>query len=273
MKYIYSFLILVLLTLLLIFISVPDNNLHIIACNVGEGDTILIIYKSTEILVDGGPDNKVLNCLSKFIPFWDKDIELVISTHPDADHSTGLIDVLKSYRVKSFAITAVDSGTKTYELLKKVLGGEGINIIKPYTGMKLGNSLIQLDVVHPPIGFETTKGTNDYSTTFILHYKNFSGLFPGDLDDNDINLVSTSMIPKVNYLKVPHHGSKNGLSQALLDASDPQIAVISVGKNNSYGHPNKEILNMLEAKGVKIERTDEVGDIEVVSNGNNWWLK
>ena len=86
-------------------------------------------------------------------------------------------------------------------------------------------------------------------------------------------MASTGSIPKVNYLKVPHHGSKNGLSQSLLDAASPQIAVISVGKNNSYGHPSKEVLNMLEAKEIKIMRTNEVGDVEIVSNGDNWWLK
>jgi len=88
--------------------QLPDGNLHIIACNVGQGDAILITYQNIQILTDGGPDTRVLSYLGKYMPFWDRNIELVISTHPDADHSTGLTDVIKNYNIDKILINPID---------------------------------------------------------------------------------------------------------------------------------------------------------------------
>ena len=98
-RYIIQFLTLVLVGLTIALFQLPDGNLHVIACDVGQGDAILVIYKDVQILTDGGPDQKVLNCLGKYLPFYDKEIELIISSHPDADHLTGLVDVINKYKV------------------------------------------------------------------------------------------------------------------------------------------------------------------------------
>ncbi len=272
MKYFYGLSLLILILLFLVGSSFPDTNLHVIACDVGQGDGILITMKSTQILIDGGPNNKILNCLSRHMPFWDKDIELVVLTHPDADHSTGLVDVFQNYTVDTFVGEQVDASTKIYQLLKKTVGGSTAKLIIPHTGLKLGTSPMSLDVLHPALGFQTP-GTNNYSVTIALHYKNFSGLFTGDLEDKVVKLEDTGLLTQMTYLKVPHHGSKNGLTQELLDAVSPKIAVISAGKNNVYGHPHQEILTMLQQKGVQVERTDLKGDVEVISDGTTWWLK
>src|SRR3990167_5984157 len=145
-RYIIQFLVLVAVGVCLAIFQLPDSNLHIVACDVGQGDAILILKGSGQILTDGGPNNKVLTCLSKYMPFWDRDIELVISTHPDADHSTGLIDVVKRYNVGTFLTRAPE----------KEVGSGGINVIQPYSGMKLGLGLIYLDILHPPEGFESS---------------------------------------------------------------------------------------------------------------------
>ena len=288
-KYIFGLVLLILATIVIALSQLPDGNLHVIACDVGLGDAILITYGKTQILTDGGPDKSVLSCLGKYMPFWDRDIELVISTHPDADHSTGLTDVIKNYHVGTILINPIDPGTSVYEVLKKEVGGRGIPIINPVEGMRLGVGLIYLDILNPSeelygglivknvddglSKYQILRETNLYSIVYKLSFKNFSGLFLGDAPTETSDRLSTlGGIGGVNYIKVPHHGSVNGLTENLLKAIVPKIAVISVGKN-MWNFPRPEILDMLGKYGVKIFRTDKDGDIEVVTNGTSYWIK
>lgn len=271
--YIIQFLVLVATLVWISVFQLPDNNLHIIACDVGQGDAILITYKNTQILTDGGPNNRVTECLSKYMPFWDRDIELVISTHPDADHSTGLIDVVKRYKVDNLLINNLNPGTKVYEALESEVGGRGIKVIHPSKDMRLRVSTIYLDILHPSKDFESSK-TNQYSIVTLLKYKDFEAIFTGDIDTLISDQVSTNnKIEHVDYIKIPHHGSKNGLSENLLKVIEPKIAVISVGSKNSYGHPHKEIIEMLNKYGAKILRTDELEDVEITTDGGRLWIE
>ena len=287
-KYVVVLLFLTLSLVVIAFLQLPDGNLHIIACNVGQGDAILITYGSTQILTDGGPDKSVMNCLGKYIPFWDRSIELVISTHPDADHSTGLTDVIKNYNVAEILINPMDPGTSVYEVLKKEVGSRGIPIINPVEGMRLGGGLIYLDILNPSqtlldgltIRDDTSKlskyqiltATNLYSIAYKLSFKNFSGIFLGDAPPEVSERLSVdTLVWGVDYIKVPHHGSTNGMTLNLLKAIMPKIAVISVGKN-SWGFPAPAILDMLKTFGVKTLRTDEKGDIEVITDGITFWV-
>lgn len=266
-RYIFQFLIILVAGIWIAIFQIPDSNLHIVACDVGEGDAILIIYKNTQILTDGGPNNKVLNCLSRYMPFWDRSIELVISTHPDADHSTGLIDVIKRYNVDTLLANDINPGTRVWEALRKDVGSRGIRTVNPKEGMKIRLDLIQLDILHPPEGFESTK-TNEYSIVYVLKYANFEAIFTGDISSAmSDGLVVNNGIRTVDYIKIPHHGSRNGLTKNLLKALEPKIAVISVGKN-SYGHPHEEVLQMLKNSKAKLLRTDLEEDVEVIVNGD-----
>lgn len=287
-KLTFSLLLLVIGVVVIAVSQVPDKNLHIIACDVGLGDAILITYGKTQILTDGGPDKKVLSCLGKYMPFWDREIEMVISTHPDADHSTGLIEVVKNYKIDKILVNPIDPGTSVYEVLKKEVGGRGIPIVNPTEGMRLGVGLIYLDVLNPTqevlsrlvvknIGdnmseYQISAETNLYSVVYKLSLKNFSALLPGDIppevSDRLANQLNTGTF---QYIKVPHHGSVNGLTENLLKALMPKIAVISVGKNQ-WNFPRQEILDMLGKYGVKIFRTDEKGDIEVETDGTKYWM-
>lgn len=288
-KYIFGVIILALSLIVIAIIQIPDGNLHIIACNVGLGDAILVTYGKTQILTDGGPDKSVLSCLGKHVPFWDRDIELVISTHPDADHSTGLVDVIKNYKVGEILINPVDPGTSVYEVLKNEVGGRGIPVVNPVEGMRLGVGMIYLDIFNPNeelFGRLVVKNSNDklakyqisdvtnlYSVVYKLSFKNFSGFFPGDAPPEvSDRLASGQPVGTVNYIKIPHHGSVNGLTENLLKVLMPKIAVISVGKN-PWNFPRPEILDMLGRYGVKTLRTDEVGDVEVVTDGTKYWVK
>lgn len=262
----------------LAFFQFPDSNLHIVACDVGQGDAILITYKKVQILTDGGPNNKVLGCLARHMPFWDRKIELVISTHPDADHSTGLIEVVKRYQISTLLANNLDVSTQVWQALKKEAGRRGIKVVYPREGMKLRLGLIYLEILHPKeqfsiLNFQFSKAkTNEYSVVYLLKYGQFEALMTGDINQviSD-QLSANSKIGPVEYIKVPHHGSKNGLSEALLAATMPRIAVISVGKN-SYGHPHEDVLDMLARYGLLVLRTDERGDVEVVTDGGKYWL-
>ncbi len=290
-RYIIQLLILIAVGVVIAIFQLPDGNLHIIACDVGQGDAILITYKNIQVLTDGGPDSKVLNCLGRYVPFWDKDIELVISTHSDSDHVTGLPDVMERYNVDKILINPIDPGTDIYRLLESTVGGRGVGVINPREGMALGLDLIHLDIVYPSeeifsrltvenegnklSKYSITKDANLYSMVYKLSFKKFTGLFLGDIPKEiSDTLAAKQSVGTVNYIKISHHGSTNGLTPNLLKMVVPKVAVISVGVKNQWGFPSPEILKMLVGGGVTVLRTDKIGDVEVVTDGEKiWWKK
>ena len=269
-RYIVYILILIFIGIVISVFEIPDNNLHIIACDVGQGDAILVTYKNIQILTDGGPIPSVLSCLARHMPFWDHEIELVISTHPDSDHSTGLTDVLKRYKVDKILINPNRPSTQIYKLLVKEVGSSGVGVIRPSEGMVVTLGLIHLDVVSK-FDPENTN-TNDNSIVYKLEFGKFLGLFTGDMSPKVSDSLASTVGP-VNYIKIPHHGSANGLTENLLKKVEPKVAVISVGKKNPWGFPSQVILSMLKKYNVTILRTDLMGDVEVVTNGSSFWWK
>lgn len=239
-----------------------DNKFHLIACDVGQGDAILMVYGSTEILIDGGPDRKVLDCLGRHMPFWDRTLELVILTHPEKDHYGGLIDVFKRYKVDSFLYNDVPVISPDYQVLESLVRGSVGRVLRPTKGQHIRLGLMSLDILAPDGGPKTE--LNLYSIVTEARFGNFSSLLTGDSQN-----FTFGEMHHVQYIKVPHHGSNNGLSRQLLSETKPDVAVISVGINN-YGHPTPEILQMLKDFGVKVFRTDQLGDFEVISDGIQW---
>jgi len=287
-KYLFGVLILTVVTVWLAVIVSPDNKLHLIACDVGQGDAILATYRKTQILIDGGPDRSVLTCLSEHMPFWDKEIEVVILTHPEADHLTGLIEVFKRYRVKTLVATPLDASSQGYQVLKNIVGGSGTRVVNPTSGMVIRLGLLYLDIVYPASknlgltnpsvsndvlgAFSSNQSPNDFSIVANLRLGEFDALLTGDIGPKVIDdVLATGKVRDIDYIKIPHHGSKNGLTKELLEASVPEIAVISVGKN-PWGHPHQEVLQLLQEAGVRTLRTDQEGDIEIITDGKNTWL-
>lgn len=276
-KYIFTGLTLVIITIWMAVLTYPEKKLHLIACDVGQGDAILAVYGSTQILIDGGPSNKILDCLASEMPFWDRKIEVVVLTHPQLDHFNGLKEVFERFEVELFLSTDPGFGTQEYRALESTVGGSGVKRVEATSGMVIRSGLMHLDIVWPlnsRVLAKEEKDLNDYSIVAILKLENFEALLTGDIGPAVIDeIIKTGRIRDVEYLKVPHHGSKNGLSSELLDVSRPEVAVISVGAKNSYGHPHGQILTMLEEKGVKIFRTDLDGSIEIVTDGQKWWVE
>lgn len=261
-RYLIQFLVLVVFAVWIAIFQIPDSRFRIIACDVGQGDAILVTYKNIQILTDGGPNNKVLDCLGKYLPFWDREIELVILTHPEKDHYFGLIEVFRRYQVDNFLFNPGITGTSGYE---------EANIITPDVGKVIRIGLISLDVLWPPPGYADSK-SNNLGIVYLLKYGNFEALLTADVENKVSDEISANpKIQNLDYIKVNHHGSKNGLSEKLLEAVEPEIAVISAGKNNPYGHPHNEILQMLNKINAKLLRTDLVGDVVVETDGEKYW--
>jgi len=294
-KYIFAVLFLLLALIWLAVLVFPENNLSLVACNVGQGDAVLAVYGNTQMLIDGGPNSKVLDCLSKYLPFWDRELELVILTHPQADHFKGLIDVFKRYEIDTFLVDGLDVSTPEYDVLKNQVTGSGAQVVNPTKGMVFRLGLIYLDVLWPTQEYLTrntekidslasgvlgaytsNRDSNELSIVAVLRFKDFNALLTGDMSPEVSDVIAEELrqsgIQSIDYIKIPHHGSKNGLTSKLLEVARPAVAVISVGKN-SYGHPHDEIINLLRDEEVKILRTDEIGDVEVISNGEKYWLK
>jgi competence protein ComEC len=282
-KYLLGLLLLAAVSVWAILLQGTDEYLHIVACDVGQGDAILIYKENTQILIDGGPNDKVLSCLSKHVPPDDGTIELVVLTHAQKDHYGGLLEVFKRYKVTSFMESGLGSSSQDYKALEYAVGSGGTKVVEPAMGQGLGLGMIYLDIYNPSeknlassvLGANTENiDLNDYSVTFKLTYGSFDAFFPGDLSpEKGIDISKVGNLTDVEYIKVPHHGSINGLTKELLNALVPEIAVISVGKNNSYGHPSDIIIKMLNDAGARIFRTDLDGEVEIITDGSKWWVQ
>jgi len=256
--------------------SLPDNQLHLVFCDVGQGDAILIYQGSTQILIDGGPNQNVLNCLSNHIPFWDRKIEMMVATHPEADHITGLIDVVERYSVKQFVANSFGKSTAVYQEFQTAVLEEQANVYFPKEGDEINLGLIKLAVLWPQsqekvLGITTVeREANEISIVFQLSYGNFCALFTGDISSKIESRLDR--VQPCQVLKVAHHGSKYSTNEKFLKQIQPEIAIISVGKN-PFGHPTEEVLERLRYLDTKILRTDQKGEIEVVSDGRRWYTK
>jgi competence protein ComEC len=271
-----SLLLIILLTFLgLLIFGRPDGKLHINFCDVGQGDAIFLRSpQGKDILIDGGPDARVLDCISSMMPFYDRTLELVVLTHPQADHLVGLIEVLKRFKVEKIFTTGATNETAEFEAWQKAKGEEHAESFQAKKGQKIYlEKNLSGEVFWPPELFFVDE-INDTSIVLKIDYFDFCLLLTGDAGKSVwFNLSSGGGLSSCFLLKVPHHGSKNGLDEILLSQTLPKVAVISVGQNNSYGHPHKEILDLLEKYNIRILRTDKNGTIEIVSDGKRWWLK
>lgn len=257
-------------------ISFSDNKLHVVFCDIGQGDAIFIRTPGgADILVDGGPDSKVLDCLFNHMPFWDRDIEVMYATHPDADHITGLVDVFRNYNVKYFGTSNAPKDTQVFKQLNEMIAKEGLNRDLVYRGDKVVFSdKVNIKTFWPTVEFENShsKETNDYSLVQEVSYGNFSILLDGDVPATILNSIMPTL-DKVDVFKPPHHGSKTGVDEFTFQHLIPKLAVISVGKKNRYGHPHPKVLQVLKDNNIPYLKTDEKGDIEIVSDGKSWWVK
>ncbi len=258
----FSFLIISLVFLLQTY----DKKTKIVFCDVGQGDaTYIRIKNQIDVLIDAGPNKKVLNCLGRYMPFWDRKIEIAFLSHHDKDHYQGFFYIINRYKIDNFFTINYQFDTNTYQSLVKEIKNKKINYDFFYQNEKIKIKNDDFEFLWPPKNLKSND-SNDYSLIFLFSENNFRILFTGDASPKSLNMVGKTihqlfLHKKINILKIPHHGSKNGLTKNFLELANPQLAVISVGKNNPYGHPHQEILDILQALKIKIKRTDKDGDI------------
>jgi len=250
----------------------PDFLLHVDFLDVGQGDSMFIqTYQGNQIVIDGGPDDKVLTQLGKVMPFWDRTIDLLILTHPDADHVSGLSDILKRYRVKKVLMTNEAAPTAAYKEFVKLVDEKHVERIHAEMGERIWlDSATVFDVFYPPNKVEDQGlSTNNTGIVGELIFGKTKVLFTADDDSIVEDLLRSEYNLHADILKVGHHGSKHSNSAEFIQAVSPKYAVIEVGAKNTYGHPTKEALDNLAAANVKVFRTDLDGLVEFTSDGTN----
>lgn len=243
-----------------------SNEMEVCFLNVGQGDAILIHrYPFVQVLIDGGPDDTILYKLRKHLPFFDRTIEAIILTHPQQDHLTGLLEVLKYYQVKNIVVTGVKSKSFLFQQWEKELQNSQAKIYFAKQGLTFQFSKNTWLKILYPFNFlqkEFYKDLNNTSIVATLNLRGHKFLFTGDISSKvEKQLLDHFESLNVEILKIAHHGSKYSTSDEFLAKALPEWAIISAGKNNRYHFPHKETLKRLKKYDIKVLTTIKNGDI------------
>jgi len=261
-----------------VFVFTEQNKkfLKVKFFDVGQGDSIFIeTPDKKQILIDGGPDLSILEKIGRAMLFYDRYIDVIILSHPEADHLNGLVEVVKRYNVGAIIMTGVFRNTTQYRKFLDIIENKKISIylVELNGEIDFGNN-IKMDILYP---FESLKGktfsdSNNTSIVARLIYENFETLFTGDIEKSIENkLIKASVDLKSDILKVAHHGSKTSTGEDFLKAVSASVAVIQMGKNNRYGHPHSDVLERL--KDALVLTTGDSGDIKILTDGKNIFIK
>jgi len=256
--------------------SSGTNNVTVSFLNIGQGDAIFIQTPSgKQILVDAGPNKTVLRELGKTMSFFDKSIDVVMESHPDKDHIGGFPEVLKQYEVGLFIEPRVACSTGICKELEKDVSLEKSQVLYARRGtvIDFGDGVL-ISILFPDRDVYDLE-TNTASIVARLTYGNNSLLLTGDSPQSieDFLVWKDGINLDSDILKVGHHGSRTSSDQEFVQAVSPALSVISAGKGNSYGHPHKEVIDILTKTDSKILGTYEEGRITLVSDGKNWVIK
>ena len=246
--------------------------------DVGQGDAVFITTpKGHQILIDGGPDSIILEKLANEMPFWDGTIDLIVLTHPHADHLKGLIDVLERYKVENIIWTGINYDSQLYQQWQRMIEKEGTEIHIAKAGQRIISSNAILEILHPLESLEglEIKNLDNTSVSVKLIFRENSFLFTGDAyQEIELDLMEKLQEKlKSDVLKVGHHGSRTSSAREFIEQVLPETAVISVGRDNKYGHPHQEVLDAFDKYGITVLRTDQTGDIKIFSDGENLTIK
>lgn len=274
---------------ILVILQWPSQKFRIVACDVGQGDGIVMTKGSIQVIVDGGPSGeKMLSCLEKHVPFWDHTIELIVLTNTDYDHMNGLSAVVERYKVMQFVTSDGVHRSASIDKMIAKISEYGVGVVGVEQGDLIrvgGDSKIELKVLWPPelvseyvavftdqmnkdereqiLGASAKRGDlNERSVVVEILEDGKRYLLMGDAGfQTEEQLIKSGMLSDVDYLKVGHHGSKYASSREFLEVVKPELAVISVGKDNRYGHPTTEAIGRLGDAQALIMRTDLEGDV------------
>ncbi len=251
-----------------------DEHFQVHVLDIGQGDAILLTTpEQNHILVDGGADERVLSQLGEVLPLFFREIDLLVLTHPHADHVVGLIAVLERFEVGAVLLSAPTYDSEPYQAFLREVAAQGVPVYMAEADMDFSLGDTELDVLYP---FEPTTGDeiadmNDASVIMKVREGGHSVLLTGDAQAvEELALVEQGADLEADILKAGHHGSHTSSAFEFVEAVAPRLMVISCGQGNSYGHPHRETLDTAAALGVSVLRTDLVGRIDLVFDDGVW---
>ncbi len=252
--------------------SLTPKKLRVSFLDVGQGDAILVHTPSGHtMLIDGGPDDRVLERLADELTYFGKHLDVLIATHGDADHITGLIPVLKKYDVGHVVMSPLSGHTGIFSELEKSIAEEqvAVSVAKKGDEIIFGDGVVA-HILYPEANFHgNEKDTNDASVSLVLTYGDESVLLTGDLPSTYESKLIQEVLPQhITIYKAGHHGSKYSSGDRLLSYSRPLYTVVSAGKDNRYGHPNLETLGRLKVYTQEILSTIDKGTITFLLDGD-----
>lgn len=271
-KKIVALLTVIMLAFLILLPTAADTSkLEVHFLDVGQGDCAIVLCDGETMVIDGGPRGSsqlVYNYIHDTL--YLTHIDYVISTHPHLDHVGGLASVLNAVPVDLILTPVTEWNSKAFNSMLKYAELQGTPIVVPQEGdtLHLGGALITILHCWPEAVQQGR--TNDCSIVLRIDYGTTSFLFTGDAEDwSEYMMIDTGVNLKADVLKVSHHGSGTASTDEFLRTVLPEYAVISVGKNNEYGHPHKNVLDRLNGIGATILRTDQLGAIIIGSDGES----
>lgn len=251
--------------------SAPSDNssLSVMVIDVGQGDSILVTSETGDtMLIDAGEKSSTAAIFEELDERGIKDIDVLVATHPHADHIGGLQSIIETYSIGAVYMPDKKSDSKTYKNLIKTIDANGIQIIEAYAGLSFTLGEAECMIVSPEKNAD--EDANNESVTIFLDYFDTEFLFTGDMENEaEEAVLEAGYFIDADVLKIAHHGSSTGTTEEFLHKVSPDFAAISCGEDNRYGHPHEETLDLLEAYGLEPLRTDLVGDILFLSDGQD----
>lgn len=253
----------------------PDINTNVVEgqdvvvkfFDVGQADSILVQSAGVNMLIDAGTNNMGNTVVQNLKDLGITKIDYLVGTHPHEDHIGGMDDVINNFEIGTIYMPKVQTNTKTFEDVLDAISNKGLTITTPEVGyvFEVGNTKCEVMCA----GTGTTEENSNLNLSSIvirMVYGEESFLFMGDAEEKN---ESSRQWPQTTVLKVGHHGSDTSSSESFLNQVKPEISVISVGINNTYGHPKKTTLDKLNALETSIYRTDQNGTITITCDGTN----
>lgn len=248
------------------FLSENKQNLKVYFFDVGQADSILVMNEEQTMLIDAGNNDDGERLVQNLKTLGITKVDYLIGTHPHEDHIGGLDNIIQNFEIGTIYMPKVQTNTKTFEEVLDIVKEKNLKITTPKIEdiFTVGQAQCQVLAVDSNV-----KNLNLSSIVIQMKFDDITYLFTGDSEKEvEEKILKTGEEVKANILKVGHHGSDTSSGERFIQAVAPELSIISVGKDNSYGHPNQEIIQRLEEKGSQIYRTDEVGNIFIEQKKN-----
>jgi competence protein ComEC len=269
----------------------PTSYPVMVMCDVGQGDAILITQGFSQMLIDTGNEpEKIMRCLGSHLPFWDRQLELVVLTHPEVDHIGSFAEIMQAYAVNMLLVPPIGKDTNEFKNIYHTISESPIKVITARQGKALRLANAKINMLWPPpqeasiwennytytyhnISSLTSEqkalidaeNPNEMSIVLLVEFERVNVLLTGDISSEvELALIAQGLIEDVDVLKIAHHGSKTSSHDLFLERANPDLAWISAGIENRYGHPHPSVLARLAERNIPMHRTDQDGSAQLM---------